>query len=64
MTSMPVPSADDLRARLLARLDEIRRTLDRTAATVKLSDDQQGEYRRVVAALDALEHQVREILGE
>ena len=64
MTSTPVPSAGDLRSRLLAQVDEIRRALDQTAVAVSLSTAQQAEYQRLRAALESLEHRVREILAE
>lgn len=64
MTPMPSPSSRELRARLLARLDDIRRVLDETGAALASSDDHRAEPRRLVAALEALEQRVREILAE
>ncbi len=64
MTPMPAPSTDDLRARLLARLEDIRRALDQTAATVSLSSDQRDEYNRLMDALKTLERRVTEMLAE
>lgn len=60
-TSTPV---GDLRSRLLAQVDEIRRALDQTAVAVSLSTAQQAEYQRLRTALESLERRVREILNE
>jgi hypothetical protein len=62
MTPLPTPSPAELRARLLARLDEIRRVLDQTASI--LPDDQRGEYQRLREALDSLDRRIRETFGE
>jgi hypothetical protein len=62
MTPLPALPPAELRARLLARVDDIRRTLDQTADA--LSDDQRREYRRLIAALESLERRIREILAE
>lgn len=64
MTPSPAPSAGDLRDRLLARLEEIRRVLDQAAATVSLSADQRDEYGRLMDALRVLERRVKEILAD
>lgn len=64
MTPMPAPSSRELRAKLLARLDDIRRVLDQTAAATVSSDQHRVESRRLMAALEALEQRVREILAE
>ncbi|OLE14107.1 MAG: hypothetical protein AUG93_00015 [Armatimonadetes bacterium 13_1_20CM_4_65_7] len=63
-TSTPVPSAGELRNRLLAQVDEIRRALDQTAVAASLSTAQQAEYQRLRTALESLERRVREILAE
>jgi hypothetical protein len=62
MTPLPTPTPVELRARLLARLDEIRRVLDQTAPV--LPDDQRGEYQRLREALDSLDRRIRETFGE
>lgn len=62
MTPLPTPSPAELRARLLAHLDEIRRVLDQTASA--LGDDQRDEYRRLRDALESLDRRIREILAE
>ncbi len=62
MTLVPAPSPAELRARLLARLDNMRRALDQTAGA--LSDDQRREYRRLIEALESLERRIRETLAE
>jgi len=54
------PSGSELRTRLLARLEEIRVVLGQTAA---VDEAHRAEYRRLAAALDALERRVREILS-
>jgi hypothetical protein len=64
MSSRPVPSANDLRARLLARLHEIRHTLDQTVAATSLSDAQRADYQRLIAALERLEQRIHQILSE
>lgn len=62
MTPLPTPPPAELRARLLAHLDEIRRVLDQTAPV--LSDEQRGEYRRLRDALEALDRRIRETFAE
>jgi hypothetical protein len=62
MTPLPTPSPAELRARLLAHLDEIRRVLEQTAPF--LPDDQRGEYQRLREALDSLDRRIREIIAE
>jgi hypothetical protein len=62
MTPLPTPTPAELRARLLARLDEIRRVLDQTGPI--LPDDQRGEYQRLREALDSLDRRIRETFGE
>ena len=62
MTPLPTPSPAELRARLLAHLDEIRRVLDQTVPV--LPDDQRGEYQRLREALDSLDRRIREIIAE
>lgn len=64
MTQTPIPSAGDLRGRLLARLEDIRHALDQAAVVESLSTAQRAEFRRLRAALDMLERRVREILEE
>jgi len=64
MTPRPAPSTDDLRTRLLARLEDIRRALDQTAAAAPLSSDQRDEYNRLMDALKTLERRVTEMLAE
>ena len=62
MTPLPTPSPAELRARLLADLDDIRRVLEQTAPV--LPDDQRGEYQRLRDALDSLDRRIREIIAE
>ncbi len=62
MTPLPTPSPAELRARLLAHLDEIRRVLDQTAPG--LPDDQRGEYQRLRETLDSLDRLIRETFVE
>ncbi len=62
MTLLPTPSPAELRARLLAHLDEMRRVLEQTAPF--LPDDQRGEYKRLREALDSLDRRIREIIAE
>ncbi len=64
MTPVPAPSNRELRARLLARLDDIRRVLDQIPAATVPSEEHRVEARRLLAALEALERRVREILAE
>ncbi len=62
MPPLPTPSPAELRARLLAHLDEIRRVLEQTAPV--LPDDQRGEYQALRDALESLERRIRETFGE
>ena len=62
MTPLPTPSPAELRARLLAYLDEIRRVLEQTAPV--LPDDQRGEYQRLRNVLDSLDRRIRETFAD
>lgn len=59
MTPFPIPSPAELRARLLAHLEEIRRVLEQTKDA--LPDNQRAEYQRLREALDALDRRVRDL---
>lgn len=62
--SRRVPSDEELRAWLLERIEEVHRALRESAASSTLPSAQEGEYRRLLAALEDLDRRVRKTFGE
>lgn len=58
-----IPSTEELRARMLARIAGLRRVLEEVAQQ-PLQEEQRAEHARILHELEALERRTREILGE